>query len=250
MTAYCSTVPWESLSKIVKKQRSNDTGSWPRLEDEFWSSAIRYGTGGTCYESNWAFFCLLQDLGFDGYLTINKIADKSSIHSAIVITINDRKYIVDIGYPTYAPIPLLEVEDTISGPSPMQYRCIPLSATEYRIENLPHPRPYLYHLTDIPVTTTDYLKIASADYGDCGLFSDRVIIRKVINNVPTRFDSEDCPYNIHTLHHGEKRKTLISAEDLAGRLSRHFAVDRHLIERAFQILNTTNPAGLQSAWIP
>src|SRR5829696_4199464 len=108
MTAYCSHVPWESVSKIVKKDLGEETIGYLRLENEFWTSALRYGTGGTCYESNWAFFCFLQNLGFDGYLTRNKIIDKSSVHSAIVIIISDKKYIVDIGYPTYAPIPIIE----------------------------------------------------------------------------------------------------------------------------------------------
>ena len=90
MTAYCSNVPWESVSKIVKKKSCDKVINCLRLEDEFWTSAFQYVTGGTCYESNWAFFCFLQNLGFDGYLTSNKIIDKSSVHSAIVIMISDK----------------------------------------------------------------------------------------------------------------------------------------------------------------
>src|SRR5687768_13066704 len=88
MTAYCSQVPWESVSKMVRQELSVKSGL--RLEDEFWNAALQYGTGGTCYESNWAFYCLLKDLGFDGYLTSNRIIDKSSIHSAVVIIIADQ----------------------------------------------------------------------------------------------------------------------------------------------------------------
>ena len=240
MTAYCSTVPWESVSKIVKKTLCDKTTNCLRLEDEFWTSAFQYGTGGTCYESSWAFFCFLQDLGFDGYLTINKIIDKSSVHSAIVIVIGDKKYIVDIGYPTYAPIPVIEERVTVSDTFPLQYRCSPISSKEYIIENFPHPKPYLYHLTDVPVNPTDYLEMASKDYGECGLFSDRIIIRKMINKVPTRFDSEDIPYNIHTLQNGEKVKTFINDEDLIERLSDYFILNRKIINQAFVILNKTN----------
>ena len=186
------------------------------------------------------FFCFLQHLGFDGYLTINKVIDKSSVHSAIVIMIGDKKYIVDIGYPTYAPIPVFEERVTLVDASPLTYRCTPVAAKEYIIENFPHPRPYLYHFTDIPVNPKDYLEMAGKDYGEGGLFSDRIIIRKVINKVPTRFDSEDAPYNIHTLHNGEKRRTLIKAEDLVTRLSDHFSMDRKMIAQAFSILNKTN----------
>lgn len=237
--AYCSNVPWESVSKIVKKELCNKINCL-RLENEFWTSAFQYGTGGTCYESNWAFFCFLQSLGFNGYLTVNKIIDKSSAHTAIVIIINDKKYIVDIGYPTYAPILLIEETVTFTENYLIGYRCTPISSNEYIIENFPHPKPYLYHLKDIPVQPKDYLKIASDDYGELGLFSNRIIIRKMINKVPTRFDSEDIPYNIHTLQNGEKRKTFIKDEALLGRLSDHFNLNRKIISEAFIILNKKN----------
>jgi len=240
MTAYCSNVPWESVSKIVKKSLCDKTINCLRLENEFWTSAFQYGTGGTCYESNWAFFCFLQNLGFDGYLTSNKIINKTSVHSAIVMMISDKKYIVDIGYPTYAPIPVIEEAVTVSGNFPIKYRCTPTSSKEYIIENFPHPRPYLYHFKDIPVNPGDYLEMASKDYGEGGLFSNRIIIRKMINKVPTRFDSEDIPYNIHTLQNGEKVKTFIKDEDLIRRLSDHFNLNRKIISQAFMILNKTN----------
>lgn len=240
MTAYCSIVPWETISKIVKKNLSDPDTNCLRLENEFWTAAFQYGTGGTCYESNWAFFCLLQNLGFDGYLTSNKIIDKCSIHSAMVIVISDKKYIVDIGYPTYAPIPFFEGAITVSDNCWIKYRSTPTSPTEYIIENFPHPKPYLYHFTDVPVSPLDYLEMAGKDYGECGLFLDRIIIRKVINKVPTRFDSEDIPYNIHTLQNGEKVKRFIKEEDLVTRLSNHFNLDRKIISQAFKLLNNTN----------
>ncbi|HEX8331071.1 MAG TPA: arylamine N-acetyltransferase [Segetibacter sp.] len=249
MTAYCTNVPWESVSKIIKKKLCDEDINCLRLENEFWTSAFEYGTGGTCYESNWAFFCFLQNLGFDGYLTINKIIDKSGVHSAIVIIISNKKYIIDIGYPTYAPIPVIEEAVTVSHNLPVQYRCTPTSSKEYIIENYPHPKPYLYHFTDIPVNTTDYLKTASRDYGEDGLFSDRIIVRKIINKVPTRFDSEDIPYNIHILKNGEKLKTFIKEEDLIRRLSDHFKMDRKIISQAFIMLSKTN-AQLELVNIP
>lgn len=240
MTAYCSSVPWESVSKIVKKELAFKTSDCLRLEEEFWTSTFQFGTGGTCYESNWAFFCFLQSLGFEGYLTINKIIDKSSAHTAIVIIINSKKYIVDIGFPTYTPIPVTEDAVTVIANDLFRYCCTPVSLHEYKIENFPHPHPYLYHLTDIPVLSKDYLEIAEEDYGETGLFSDRIIIRKMINKVPTRFDSDDYPYNIHTLQNGEKRKTFIKDEDLVNRLSVHFNLNGKIISDAFIILNKTN----------
>jgi arylamine N-acetyltransferase len=236
ITSYCSNIPWESLSKIIKKNAYTNPADCLRLADEFWTSAILHGTGGTCYESNWAFFCFLQNLGFEGYLTINKITDKSSVHSAIIVKINNKKYIVDIGYPVYAPIPINEGAITIINTYQSTYRSTFIAPNEYIIENFPHPQPYLYHLTDIPVTTKDYLKIARLDYGEKGLFADRIIIRKIINRLPTRFYSEDIPYNIHTLQNGSKLKTFINEEHLIPALNKHFNLDMEIITKAFSVL--------------
>jgi arylamine N-acetyltransferase len=236
ITAYCSRVPWESVSRIARK------ATFPREEDcvlsapAFWEGALRLGTGGTCYESNWAFFYLLEGLGFKGYPTINTIQDKSSLHSALIIEIGGRKYLVDIGYPTYAPILVDEDAVTTTGSAQAAYRCTPLSTNEYRIEIFPHPAPYLYHLSDIPVSAKDYREIMRKDYGKGGLFLDRIVMRKLVHDVPTRFDSADLPYNIHTLMGGKKEKTYLEGEKLEAQLSHHFGLDADLIRQAFLAL--------------
>ncbi|WP_298296378.1 arylamine N-acetyltransferase [Hydrotalea sp.] len=238
--AYCCRIPWESASKIIKQRASNASCNYVRLEKEFWPSVFLYGTGGTCYESNLAFFYLLSDLGFKGYLTINRIIDKSSVHSAIIIVIDNNKYIVDVGYPLYSPITIKENSVVITENKLITYQCTSIDNKQYLIENFPHPKPYLYHLTDLPVTLEEYLKIANNDYGDDGLFSNRIIIRKVINDIPTRFDSEDIPYNIHTLKNGQKVKTFIEEKNLTDRLSNHFGLHNRIISQAFKIIQKTN----------
>lgn len=236
ITAYCTMVPWESVSKIVKRSICNNPGDCVRSEDEFWTQSFKYGTGGTCYESNLAFYNLLISLGFDGYLTINKIADKSSVHSAIVVTINQSKYIADIGYPLYAPIPLVEKGTSYSTYQAITYRSSCIAENEYLIENFPHPAPYLYHLSDVPVSEMDYLNLCITDYCETGLFLDRIIIRKLINNIPTRFDSQDLPYNIHQLHNGTKTRKILKEEDLINNLSDHFKLNAGIIRHAFDEL--------------
>jgi len=69
--AYIRHVPWESVSRIIKRQTITATELCPRWPDEFWQEALECGTGGTCFENNLAFFTLLNELVFNGYLTIN-----------------------------------------------------------------------------------------------------------------------------------------------------------------------------------
>ena len=64
-------MPWESASRIVRRARHTESADCVLLGAEFWESHFALGTGGTCYESNYAFFGLLRRIGFEGYLTIN-----------------------------------------------------------------------------------------------------------------------------------------------------------------------------------
>ena len=239
ITAYCTTVPWESVSKIVKKSSCGKQEDCIGSENEFWTQSFKNGTGGTCYESNWAFYKLLESLGFSGYLTINKIVDKSSVHSSIIVSIDSCKYIADIGYPLYAPIPIVDTATGYAKYQSMEYRSTYIQPKEYLIENFPHPKPYLYHLSDIPVNEGDYRKVCINDYCDTGLFLDRIIIRKIIDNTPTRFDSLDLPYNIHQLQNGTKTKTNLAEENLIADLGTFFKLNSEIIKKAFNILNQT-----------
>ena len=236
IAAYCRTVPWESVSRIVKKKSHQKPENCLRLEEEFWTSALENGTGGTCYESNWAFFWLLQSLGYQGYLTINNVIDKSSCHAAIIVIIERCKYIADVGYPMYGPVSIHEGETTLTETPLITYRSTAITKDEYGIENVPHPKLYLFHLKDIPVSAAAYLKMAAADYGEKGLFLDRIVIRKVIDGVPTRFDSADLPYNIHLLQQGAKHKNHIASQDVITALHSHFGIDKELLQKAFAAL--------------
>jgi|GEM_PF-2590268 len=114
LTAYTQHVPWESAFRIAKRAATPETASCPRWPAEFGKDAMERGGGGTCFESNYAFFWLLQKLGFDGYLTVNDRGESRSCHTAIVIRLGDRlgdtlgseRWLVDVGYPLYLAVPL------------------------------------------------------------------------------------------------------------------------------------------------
>ncbi|MEO6253841.1 MAG: arylamine N-acetyltransferase [Ferruginibacter sp.] len=242
ITAYSTTVPWESFSRILRKDKLIEPEKCIRLEFEFWNDAITYGTGGTCYESNFAFNFLLKSLGFETYLTINEIKDKSSLHSAIIVSIDSTKFIVDIGYPLYAPIPLNKKKAVFVKQNKIEYVSTYLSEDRYLIENYPHPKPYLYHLTDKPIGIKDYLQICVDDYGEKGLFLDRMIIRKVKQGIPTRFDSEDLPFNIHQLQNGLKIKQYLDIENIIVTLSEFYNININIIKQVFKLQAKLRPA--------
>jgi arylamine N-acetyltransferase len=64
MMAWAGIIPWESASRIAQHQRPGAPEDHARLPDAFIASAVAHGTGGTCFESNFALGTLLTDLSF------------------------------------------------------------------------------------------------------------------------------------------------------------------------------------------
>src|SRR5574342_309253 len=123
--AYTRTVPWESAFRIAKRARTQSTRDCPRWPEEFWQDAIERGGGGTCFESNYAFFALLRALGYEGYLTINNMGAKVGCHTAIVLTLEGQPWLVDVGLPLFSPLPLDPNDLTQRGGALTTYTVIP-----------------------------------------------------------------------------------------------------------------------------
>src|SRR5574339_1293110 len=102
--SYIRKVPWESVSRIVKRHTTQHSKDCPRLPEEFWREAIQYGFGGTCFESSLAFYSLLMALGYEGYLTINDMGTTRACHAAIVVLFDGRKYLVDVTIPVHTAV--------------------------------------------------------------------------------------------------------------------------------------------------
>lgn len=200
IAAYTRRVPWETASRIAKRARTTDTADCPRFPDEFWSDAAQYGTGGTCFESNYAFFTLLQALGFEGYLTVNDMGETCGCHTAIVLNLAGEQWIADVGIPLYAPVPIGGSTET-----PYHtYAAQPVGGNRYEITRDRHPRPYIFTLINTPVSEADYRAATTNDYGDNGLFLDRVIITRLVDDVIWRFAPIEGEYLLESFPNGER----------------------------------------------
>jgi len=236
VAAYTRHVPWESASRIVRRAQTANDASCPRWPDEFWKLAMAQGSGGTCYESNYAFFALLLGLGFDGYLTINNMEDTIGCHSAIVIQLDEQSYLVDVGLPVHLPVPIAPA-DVAQRQS--WYHRFTLTAEKENIYTLTrdlHPRPYCFTFINQPVIDPQYRLITVRDYGANGLFLDRVILVKVIGERIWRFSSDTTPYQMESFYQGERTFHFIglSVEEASAALAAQFQVDEGTILAALR----------------
>lgn len=241
VAAYVRTVPWESASRIARRARMARTEDCPRWPDIFWDEALTQGTGGTCFESNYAFFTLLQGLGYEGNLTINNMEETAACHTAIIVWLDGARWLVDVGIPLHVPVPLADT--TTQRASPIHdYSAEPDGAGHYTITRSRHPQPYIFTLIDRPVDEATYRAALQADYGPGGYFLDRVVLSKVIDNAVWRFNSGEPPAHLQQFVDGERMNQIIDGP-VSARVSAQFGIDRAIVQAAFDALKQTGEEG-------
>ena len=230
--AYIQHVPWESITRLIKRHTTSKTSDCPRWPVEFWKDARFYGTGGTCFECNLAFFSLLTTLGFQGYLTINDMQENRACHTASVIWLSRQKYLVDVAIPLQCALPVHNEGLTRRSTRFHNYTIRPIGGFVFEVERSHHPKRNIFTLLDTPIPLDGYRAAVERDYDENGLFLDRVIIVKVIGDRLWRFSSMDKPYKLEGFDKTTRQEITVSLEKLAPTLAGHFGLQEDKINAA------------------
>lgn len=229
--AYIRRVPWESVSRIIKRHTTSETKFCSRWPAEFWQEALDYRTGGTCFENNLAFLTLLKELGFDGYLTINDM-ENPACHTAGIITLRGQKYLADVAIPIHCALPLYANQVTRRSNEFHSYTIRPEGNHRYAIERSHHPKRRAFTLVDLLIPLEEYRTAVQNDYEETGYFLDRVIIVKIIEGRLWRFSSVDLPFKLEGFDKTSRQEVMLETATLAKSLSEHFGIDEDKIALA------------------
>jgi len=99
-----ATLPYENISKIIKLSQTWDSDDKIRLPLEVMDDHANFALGGTCFSLT---FFLETILLFHGYACYPVMADMKAgdnIHCAMIVTLDQRKHLVDPGYLLNAPM--------------------------------------------------------------------------------------------------------------------------------------------------
>jgi len=242
MSAYVQMVPWESASRIVKRADTPHTKDCPRWPTEFWESALENGTGGTCFESNYAFCALLSGLGFSPKFTINNMGQTVGCHTALLVNLSDQMWLIDAGFPLYLPLRVNPNRAESRQTPYMHYTVRPDGDQQYQIEREPHPKPNCFTLLATPVDEVTYRRATTNDYGPDGFFLDQVIISKVVQGHASRFSSMEKPYHLQTFINGQRIDAPITA-DVPQVVAHHFGIQEMIVRRALSQIDPDIVAG-------
>lgn len=254
ITAYAQTVPWESAFRIVRRAAVANTEDCPRWPEMFWNDAMTKGGGGTCFESNYAFFSLLRALGYAGYLTVNNMRDDGGsypsgtvvpsigCHSAIVLQIDGKRWLTDAGLPLYCPIPLASDAITHRSHPIHDYTIRPNGDNRFHVERNHHPQTNCFTLIDVPIDNATYRARTIRDYGEDGLFLESVIITKIVEGEPWRFSSRELPLRLECFANHTRTEHPLPADrdEAASTVAQHFSMDEQTVQQALaQVLPET-----------
>ena len=239
--AYIRTVPWESVSRIIKRHTTPETRVCPRLPAEFWSDAMRYGFGGTCFESSLAFYSLLTALGYEGYLTVNDMGETHGCHAAIVIIVDGQKYLVDNTIPVHAAVRINPQKTVKRRTALFDYTLRSISKNKYEVDRSHRPSKNLFTLIDVPVSLPDYLAIVEDDYTETnGRFLKSVVMVKVVDEKAQRFFSDQMPYKLESFDRAGRMEKFIEPKGLPHFLAELFQMPEEDISTALSLIQVSS----------
>ena len=234
---YIRQVPFESVTRIIKRHTTIKTVDCPRWSEEFWYEAMSSGTGGTCFECNLAFFSLLTTVGFDGYLTINDMGENRACHTASIILLQSQKYLVDVAIPLHCALPIHNYKTTKRSTRFHTYTVRPSGEAAFEIERSHHPKRNIFTLVDTPIPINKYKTAVERDYEPSGYFLERVVIVKVIGNRVWRFNSLERPFKLEGFDKMSKQEIFPIPGRLASILADHFDMSEGKITAALSHLH-------------
>jgi arylamine N-acetyltransferase len=163
------------------------------------------------------------------------MGDSIGCHTAIIILIDGQKWLVDAGFPLYAPLPVSPCGTMHRTSQFMQYAVQPDRLGIYQIKQHPHPNQTAFTLIDQPVTDAVYRAATTADYGPNGLFLDRIVVNKVIADETWRFNSGEVPWRLNRFVNGVRTDVAVDG-NVATAVAQHFNINETVVQAAFQAL--------------
>ena len=172
-------VPFENVSKLYYKKHHNHQGL-PNLEF-FLDGIERFHFGGTCYSNNFYFYQLLANLGYQIKLCGADMLNPD-VHLVSVVTVEQREYLVDVGYAAtfLTPLPRDLTTDYVIVLGRDQYVLKPQDAQGcsqmelYRDGNLKHS----YLVNPVPRQIQEFDHIIVDSYREDSTFMNALLLAR------------------------------------------------------------------------
>ncbi len=239
--AHLLRIPFENISKLYY-QKHLGLRELASLE-LFLEGIEQFHFGGTCYANNYYFYQLLADLGYQPTLCGADMANPD-VHVVSLVTVEQRQYLVDVGYaaPFLEPLPRDLATDYFIVLGRNRYVLKPQDAWGYsRLElyrdgHLTHG----YVAKPVPKQIQDFKPVIAASFREEATFMNALLLARffpdrsvVIHNLAV-IESQGTVSNI---------RTLTNRDELGQVINNHFGIPREFT------MDVVNGLGqLECAW--
>jgi arylamine N-acetyltransferase len=107
-----STLPYENLTKVLKRARSGSAEGARRAPLEVVSDHIAHGTGGTCFSLTAAFLHIARALGWRAEPILADRHYGADTHCALLVWVDGAPHLLDPGFLIHRPVPLDGLAET------------------------------------------------------------------------------------------------------------------------------------------
>jgi arylamine N-acetyltransferase len=223
--------PFENISKLYGAKRLG-LREMPTLE-RYLDEMERFRFGGTCYPNNLHFWSLLRELGFEATLCGADMRGGLDVHVVIFVRVEQRDYLVDVGYgaPFYEPLPCDATEDHVLSFGGERYVLRPRDehgrsqVDHYRDGNLIHG----YLAKPTPRQPDHFTEIVRASYDDAAMFMNALRMIRFLQGRSVSISNDSFiersgdEFRIVKLPH---------MNAVVDSVERHFGMPREIVEQA------------------
>lgn len=218
------TVTFETISTLLRRPVPIDL---PSLEKKI----LEDGRGGYCYELNLLFLALLREVGFEARGITGRVvmggpenAWTARTHLLILVSVNDVRYVVDVGFGRMVPTTPLRLDDESAQATPHEFFRLTQHAGQYTLRaQINGVWRAMYHF-DLQIQQTVDFEIGNwyvSTHANSPLISQLVVaraepsLRRTLNN---------GSYGIHPLNAASQRCQITDADELLDLLQGEFGI--------------------------
>lgn len=228
--AHLFIVPFENISKLLFKKQG--AIYIPNL-NTFLEGIEKHSFGGTCYTNNYYLNLLLKHLGFNVKLCGADMKNPD-VHLINIVTIDNREFIVDVGYaaPFLQPLPRDLGTDFIITFSEEKYIVRPIDengktlVAQYSGNKLQH----WYTAKPQPRTIEEFRKVIEDSYAEDATFMNAIRVVRFTENGSVSLRN----YSLTETNGENVTTTKLNREEIPGFVCKKFGIPEQLVKEALE----------------
>ncbi len=102
-----TTIPYENLSKIIRRKAAVSEEERLRLPEELFTDYVERGLGGTCFSLSYYLMTILHNAGLSSCICMAHMGNRENVHCVVIVETPEGKYLLDPGYVVTTPVRIL-----------------------------------------------------------------------------------------------------------------------------------------------